>query len=315
MKRVQPGLYLLIVVFAVALNLAPASAPWAADEPMGPVTVASKKDTESLILGHIIAEAVRASGAQVVDKIGSGDTVSLRQAIKMGEIDIYPEYVGLGALMYPTMDKAVWLVPGEAFQSLKETDYVKNGLVWLKNAPADAGWRIVCRRDFALEHRLADMRDFARYAGEGGEVVLACCGPFVERADVLPAMQRVYGFMLEDEQLVRLDACDTASAQAMLAKGERGVNFAMAFGTDPGIREHRLTMLKDVDQSQVVFQPSPVIRDEVITAMPGLKQLLTPIFGALSTSTMQSLNASVTHKGQSPEDAAKAYLQSHGFIE
>jgi osmoprotectant transport system substrate-binding protein len=304
---------LLIATICLALCL-PVCAKAADDKPLGPVTVASKPDTEGRILGHIIAEALKSTGVEVVDRIGAGDTVFLRQSIKMGEIDIYPEYVGLGALIYPTIDSAIWLDPGEAFQMLKETDMIKNGLIWMKNAPADAGWRIACRSAFALEHGLRTMEDFAAYVARQGKVLMACCKPFKDRSDVLPAFQRAYGFMLEDDNFEILETCDTAEAQRMLAKAGKGVNFAMAFGTDAGIKQHGLVLLDDIQASQVAYQPSPVVREEVITLMPQIKQLLSPIFGALATSTMQALNASVTHKGMTPQQAATAYLQSHGFI-
>lgn len=315
MKHIRASQWIVLFIGVSCLWLSMHGGVQAADDkPLGPVTVASKPDTEGRILGHIIAEALKSAGVEVVERIGSGDTVFLRQSIKMGEIDIYPEYVGLGALIYPTIDSAIWLDPGEAFQMLKETDMIKNGLIWMKNAPADAGWRIACRSDFALEHGLRTMEDFAAYVARQGKVVMACCKPFKDRADVLPAFQRTYGFMLEDDNFVILDACDTAEAQRMLAKAEKGVNFAMAFGTDAGVREHGLVLLDDTKASQVAYQPSPVVREEVITQMPQIKQLLAPIFGALATSTMQALNASVTFNGMTPQEAAMAYLQSHGFI-
>ena len=305
---------LIITLFISAFGTSALAAKKAENDLGRPVIVASKADTESRILGHIISEALKDAGVEVEARIGSGDTVALRQAVKTGEIDIYPEYVGLGALMYPTIEASVWKNPEEAFQTLKETDHIKNGLIWLKAAPADAGWRIAVRKDFALEHGLKGMSDFARYVSDGGEVRLAACRQFVERADVLPAFQRVYGFMLEPENFVMLDSCDTAKAEKVLAEAEQGVNFSMAFGTDPALKEFLLIPLDDGENSQVAYQPSPVARGEVVEALPQLKQLLTPIFGALTSSTLRSLNAAVLYDGMSPREAAGAYLQSHGFI-
>jgi osmoprotectant transport system substrate-binding protein len=301
----------VLVLAVLAAVVSPARAE---DAPVGPVVVASKPDVEGRILGHVVAEALKDAEIDVEERMGFGDTVDLRMNIKMDEVDIYPEYVGLGKLMYPTIDPEVWLSSENAFQTLKETDHVKNGLIWLKAALADAGWRIVCRRDFALEYGLKTMEDFAAYVSDGGGVKLACCGAFTDRDDVLPAFQRAYKFMLEPENFEPLETCDTAEAQRMLAEGRRGVNFSMAFGTDPAIKEFDLVLLKDVKNSQITYQPSPVAREEIVNALPQLKQILTPIFGALTTSTMQSLNAAVVYDGMTPKQAAGAYLESHGFI-
>ena len=81
---------------AAAVLLALALAPAAADETTDKtgVVIGSKKFTESVILGEIIAGLARSAGAAVRHRSELGGTRVLWGALLKGDIDIYPEYTG-----------------------------------------------------------------------------------------------------------------------------------------------------------------------------------------------------------------------------
>ena len=83
----------LIARVALALLL-PATSAAAADE----VIVASKIDTEGALLGNVIAVLLENKGIAIRNKIQLGPTKIVRAAILAGQVDIYPEYTGIGAL-------------------------------------------------------------------------------------------------------------------------------------------------------------------------------------------------------------------------
>ncbi|MGD9954120.1 MAG: glycine betaine ABC transporter substrate-binding protein, partial [Burkholderiales bacterium] len=56
--------------------------------------VGSKRFTESYILGEILAQSARRTGAPAEHRPGMGNTAILLEALKRGEIDAYPEYTG-----------------------------------------------------------------------------------------------------------------------------------------------------------------------------------------------------------------------------
>ncbi|HEX6635170.1 MAG TPA: glycine betaine ABC transporter substrate-binding protein, partial [Usitatibacter sp.] len=78
-------------ILAAALLLALA-VPAHADD--GPLRVGSKRFTESYILGEIVVQAARASGAPAEHRPGLGNTAILLAALEKGAIDVYPEYTG-----------------------------------------------------------------------------------------------------------------------------------------------------------------------------------------------------------------------------
>ena len=82
---------------------------WAAAAVAGtPVVVASKIDTEGALLGNMIAAALEAKGLAVERRLQLGPTNIVRAAILAGQIDIYPEYTGNGALFFHRESDPAW---------------------------------------------------------------------------------------------------------------------------------------------------------------------------------------------------------------
>src|SRR3974377_352815 len=67
----------------------------------GRIVVASKIDTEGALLGNMIVSLLEARGLSVDNKLQLGPTNIVRAAILAGQIDIYPEYTGNGAVFFP----------------------------------------------------------------------------------------------------------------------------------------------------------------------------------------------------------------------
>ncbi len=65
-----------------------------ATEPAAEVRVGSKKFTESVILGEMVVRLARSSGARAVHRRELGGTTVLWEALRRGELDLYPEYTG-----------------------------------------------------------------------------------------------------------------------------------------------------------------------------------------------------------------------------
>ncbi|MBM7119455.1 glycine betaine ABC transporter substrate-binding protein [Archangium primigenium] len=59
-----------------------------------PVRVGSKKFTESVILGDMATQLMRGTGTRVEHRREVGGTQVLWQALKRGDLDVYPEYTG-----------------------------------------------------------------------------------------------------------------------------------------------------------------------------------------------------------------------------
>src|SRR5947207_6861314 len=192
-KRKMRGLPLRFAILAVAALLLPAL-PVAAALAEGRIVVASKIDTEGALLGNMIATLLEANGLAVDNRLQLGPTNIVRAAIIAGQVDIYPEYTGNGALFFHLEADPAWKDWARGKTKVASLDLERNHLVWLTPAPANNTWVIAVRRDVALGNELKTMSDFAWYLTRGGRVRLAASAEFVESPSALPSFEATYGF-------------------------------------------------------------------------------------------------------------------------
>ncbi|MDX1713834.1 glycine betaine ABC transporter substrate-binding protein OsmF [Vreelandella venusta] len=274
-----------------------------------PVVISSKIDTEGAVLGELIIQALERGGVPTEDRLQLGGTSVVRSALEAGEIDLYPEYTGNGAFFFDMTDSPVWNSAEDAYQTVKQRD-AERGLIWLKPASANNTWAMSIREDVATANGLTTLDDLAAYVNEGGEFKFAASAEFVESAQALPAFQDAYGFELSDDQLLVLSGGNTAATMRAAAQQTSGVNGAMTYGTDGGLSALGLVVLEDIKGVQPVYQPSPVVRAEVLEAYPEIETLLNDVFVTLDLVTLQTLNADVAVNGFSPDQVASDYLDS-----
>ena len=289
----------------VAISMATLSTASAND----PVVVSSKIDTEGSVLGELIIQTLERSGIPAEDRLQLGGTSVVRSALQAGEIDLYPEYTGNGAFFFDMTDSSVWNSAEDAYQTVRERD-AEQGLIWLQPASANNTWAMSIRQDVAEANDLTTLDDLAAYLADGGEFKFAASAEFVESAQALPAFQEAYGFELSDDQLLVLSGGNTAATMRAAAQQTSGVNGAMTYGTDGGLSALGLVVLEDSKGVQPVYQPAPVVREEVLNAYPEMEALLNEVFATLDLVTLQELNADVAVNGFSPDQVASDYLDS-----
>ncbi len=279
------------------------------------VVVSSKIDTEGGVLGNIIKQVLEANDIPVEDRIQLGGTPIVREAITAGEIDIYPEYTGNAAFFFERADEPIWNDAASAYAEAAKLDYDANKIVWLTPSPANNTWAVAVRSDVAEANNLSTFTEFGEWVSGGGEVKLAASAEFVNSPAALPKFQEVYGFTLQPDQLVTLSGGDTAATIAAAAQQTDGVNAAMVYGTDGGIAPSGLTVLEDDKGVQPVYQPAPIIREEVLTEYPQIEELLKPVFEGLTLEVLQELNGRVQVGGEAAAAVATDYLTQNGFLD
>lgn len=302
----RPTATILSVVAALAVSATAANAQ---------VVVSSKIDTEGGVLGNIILQVLQDNDIPVTHRIQLGGTPIVREAITAGEIDIYPEYTGNAAFFFDRADEPVWNNAESAYAEAAKLDSEGNQIVWLTPSPANNTWGVAIRNDVAEANGLRTFSDFAEWVSNGGEVKLAASAEFVNSPAALPKFQEVYGFTLSPDQLVTLSGGDTAATIAAAAQQTNGVNAAMVYGTDGGIAPSGLTVLEDDKGVQPIYQPAPIIREDVLQEYPQIEDLLKPVFEGLTLEVLQELNGRVQVGGEAAASVATDYLTQNGFLE
>jgi len=301
-------------VIGLLLGAALALLPAAVGAEEAKIVVASKIDTEGSLLGSMIVALLEAHGLAVDNKLQLGPTNIVRAALLAGQIDIYPEYTGNGALFFHLEQDPVWKDWAKGTAKVAALDREQNHLVWLAAAPANNTWTIALRQELAERHNLKTMDDFAKYLAGGGAIKLAASAEFVESPAALPAFEATYGFRLKDAQLLTLSGGNTSATLRAAAEGTSGVNAAMAYGTDGALAALGLTALEDDKGAQVVYAPAPVVREAVLQHQPEIAKVLDPVFATLTLETLQQLNAKIAVEGEDAGAVARAYLTSKHFL-
>jgi osmoprotectant transport system substrate-binding protein len=299
---------LFAVLWAATLVIAGA----AAADPA--VVVASKIDTEGALLGNMILAILGRHDIPVQNRLQLGPTNIVRAALLAGQIDIYPEYTGNGALFFHLEAEPVWRGWTSGYARAAALDRTHNRLIWLTPAPANNTWVIAIRADLATRAHLKTMSDFARYVRGAGYLYLAASAEFVESPSALPAFEQIYGFRLGDRQLLTLSGGNTSATLRAAAEGMSGVNSAMAYGTDGAIAALGLVALEDDKAAEIVYAPAPVVREAALGQHPEIGELLNPVFKTLTLTTLQQLNAKIAVDGEDAGAVAVDYLKARHFL-
>lgn len=278
------------------------------------VVVGSKIDTEGSVLGNIIMTVLSKNNIQTTDRIQLGATPVVRKAITAGEIDIYPEYTGNAAFFFEKAEDPLWKDAAKAYEEAKTLDFNANKIVWLTPSPANNTWGIAIRKDVAEKNNLKTLSEFGKYIADGGQVVLAASSEFVNSAAALPAFQKTYGFTLKADQLITLAGGDTSATISAAANQTNNANAAMVYGTDGGIAPSGLVVLEDDKNVQPVYQPAPIVREEVLKKHPEIETLLKPVFEKLDLVALQDLNGRVHVGGEQAKAVALDFLTKNGLV-
>jgi osmoprotectant transport system substrate-binding protein len=297
------------LLIATGIGLPPVSPATAAA-----IVVASKIDTEGALLGEMIADVLAARGIPVERRIGLGPTNIVRAAILAGQIDVYPEYTGNGAIFFHREAEPVWKDARAGYAEVARLDHAQNHLAWLTPAPADNTWVIAIRQDLIGFPARKCLDRLAAYLAAGHHFKLAASAEFVESPAALPAFEESYGFHLRADQLLTLSGGNTAATLRAAAEAISGVNAAMAYGTDGAIAALGLTALCDDKGAQIVYQPAPVVREAVLQVYPQIASALGAVFGSLTLTGLQKLNARIAVDGEQADAVARGYLTLHHFL-
>lgn len=310
---------ILVLAFILMISILSACSSSDKEEetknPDDPIVLGSFVDTEGGILGNMILLALEENGYIITNKVQFATPDVHRNALLQGELDIGIDYTGNGQYYSEGFDEEVWGDMEEGYNSIRDYDIENNALVWLKPANANNTEMLAVKKDFAEENNLKSLDDFADYVNSGGEVKFITSQLFAEKDMGLLGMEKAYGFKLEADQLIMLPHGNTAETINALANDTDGVNVALVYGTDGSLVDLDLLVLDDPLSIPPVFEPSAIVREEILEKYPEIKDIIENVFSTLDLQTLQLMNKKVIVDGLSPKDVAEEHLNEEGILE
>lgn len=275
------------------------------------IAVGSKDFTEQIILGKIAVLALTAAGAKVVDKTNIKGSVNSRRAQERGDIDLAWEYTGTAWITYLGQTKPI-PDAGKQYTAVRDLDRKKHQLVWLPPARFDNTYAFATTKEKAAELGITKMSQLADLPKD--KLTFCVESEFASRDDGLRPALETYDLPLGAKvPKGNIKSMDTGVIYSQVDRGSV-CTFGEVFTTDGRIPALGLSVLQDDRHFFPVYNPSVVVRENVLAAHPEIREIFAEISRRLDTTTMQRLNAQVDVKGSEPSLVAKQWLVDEGFV-
>lgn len=275
---------------ALALVLAAMCVPARATD--APLTVGSKRFTESYILGEIVAQTA-ARHTRAEHKPGLGNTAVVLEALKAGAIDVYPEYLG-------TID-------AEILKNPQPTD-----LATMRRQLAAIGLGVGVPLGFQNTYALAMTSERATALGvrrigdlaKHPDLVFGLSHEFLGRADGWPGLAARYRLPHQPTGI------DHGIAYEALASGRIAVTDI--YSTDAKIASLGLTVLDDDAQYFPRYDAVLLYRLDAADRAPAAWRAIAALEGRIPPARMIAMNGDAELRGQTFQAIAKAFVAQAG---
>lgn len=291
------------VILASLAFLVIAASVGAQEQPRSSVVIASKTFTESRLLAEILAQLIEAHGhSRVERRFGLGGTKICFDALRKGEIDLYPEYTGTGLVTIlggePLSD------PLQTYISVRHQFLKRYDLVWLAPFGFSNSYAMAIPEQKADELGIVTISDLAAHADE---LRVGVSHEFLNRKDGWPGLSRRYSL-----EVASVRGMEHGLAYAAINHGE--IDLIDAYSTDGKLLRYRLRVLEDDRGYFPHYHAAPVVRAETLRRHPELGPLLERLALRLSADRMQRLNYLVEEEKRSFVDVARGFLQAEGLV-
>lgn len=266
------------------------------------VTLGTKNFTEQFVLGQLYKQALEARGFTVDLKENIGSTEIADRALRSGQIDLYPEYIGIfnnvvagDTRTYPDVEATY--AAGKAYAE-------RNGFTLLPLTPFTDTDALAVTPEYSERNGVRSVADLTKVPG----FRLGAAPEFRRRATGLPGLARAY-----DVTDVKFSPLTIGLQYDAIDAGK--IDVAQVFTTDGKLEGGRYVVLTDPKNIFGFQNVTPVVSSRVLEAEgPAFAETLDAVSQKLTTEAMQRMNAAVDIEKQQPAEVARAYLEANGLL-
>lgn len=252
--------------------------------------IGSKKFTESYVLAEIAKRSLQSAGLQPEHRQGMGGTIILWEALRTGQISLYPEYTG-------TIAEEILKNPNIASPEAMRSQLAKAGVAMTEELGFNNTYALVMRRAAAAKAHIAKISDLRDHP----ELKFGLTHEFLDRRDGWQPLVARYQLAARD-----LKGIDHGLGYEALRNGS--IDVKDAYSTDAKIAENDLIALEDdlrfFSQYKAVFLYRVSLPPDAITALQKLA-------GTLDEAKMIRLNAEA-ERTKDYARAADLYFRDNG---
>jgi osmoprotectant transport system substrate-binding protein len=268
-----------------------------------PVTLGTKDFPEEFVLGELYKQALEANGYTVNLKKNIGSTEIIDKALTSGEIDGYPEYLGVSLAVTFRKD----LIPKSAEQTynLVKRLYEDRGQVISQQTPFFDVDAIATTKEFAEQNGLKSVADLKKL----DSFTVGARPEFRDRFQGLKGMRSEYGLTnAKFKQLalgIQYQALDSGD-----------VDSANVFSTDAQLASGKYTVLEDPKGVFGYQHVAMVMNTDKYEALGGPEffKVIDDVSKLLTNDAMISMNKAVVLDKQDEAEVARSFLEANQLL-
>jgi osmoprotectant transport system substrate-binding protein len=267
------------------------------------LTIGTKDFTEEFILGELYRQALVANGVKVNLRKDIGSTEVIDRELESGNIDAYPEYLGV-ALTVAAGRKDAGKTPEETYE-LAEEFYAGRGQAISEQSSYENVDAIATTQFFAQRRGLASVSDL----GELPSFTLGARPEFEDRVQGLKGMRDVYGLTN-----AKFKSVPIGEQYRQLDRGQ--IQAANVFSTDGQLASGSYKVLEDPDRLFGFQHVALVIDKDKLDELGGQKfmRIVDEVNRRLTTSAMIQMNRDVGVEDQDEAVVAERFLREAGLL-
>lgn len=289
-KKVMTILLIVVMVFGLA-----ACGNKADTESKGTIIVGSKGFTENLILSELYSLGLEKAG-YTVERTYEVQNALINDALKEGEIDIYPEYTGTALMMI--LQQPMESDPQVVYDTVKSM-YAEQGLAVLDMCAANDGQGLAITKKTSDEYGITTI---SQLQANAANIRFGSTSDFYEREDGVAGLEKCYG----EFKFKETNSFDDALKYEIMSSDQ--TDCVPAYTTDAALASEEFVLLEDDKNFWPPYNIMPVTRQEILDANADVAEIINKISAAIDTDTMQALNAKVDIDKEEFEDVAAEFF-------
>jgi glycine betaine/choline ABC-type transport system substrate-binding protein len=305
-KRIAQALVVAVLALAAVSACGNADDETGGSQPQGldlNVTLGTKNFDEQFLLGQLYKQALGARGYKVTLKQNIGSTEVIDGSLQRGEIDGYPEYLGVAATVLARQD-----VEGKNAQQTYEIAgnfYGSRGQTLSEQTRFENVDAIATTVFFAQRHglqSLADLRTLRHFT-------LGARPEFEDRVQGLQGMQSTYG-------LTNATLRPLAIGTQYKALDRGDIDVANVFSTDGQLANGQYKVLEDPKRLFGYQHVALVIDRAKLKRLggDGFMDVIDRLNARLTTPALIEMNRAVSVEGLEPAAVAQRFLAENGLV-
>lgn len=267
------------------------------------IVIGHKNFTEQRILGNLLSLIIENKTDFKTEVLELGGTNLVFQALKSGEIDVYPEYTGTAYAAF--LGQKDIIDAKSAYNYIEENYKSVYDLGTLAPLGFENTYAFIVTKEFSEKYNITKISDLKKYKDK---FLLASPAEFIDRQDGLEGVKKSYNINFE-----KVNMMDSGLVISSLINSK--VDIGIAFSTDGLIAKYDFIILEDDLNFFPPYECFISFKNEFKDKNPEVVKSLEILTDNFSNRDMQELNLAALESGKDEKTIAREILVKKGLID